>query len=124
MFKELKADNTIGNDPYSITIPHCTFENPPTASPVDTYNKGNWQGILTLKDNSKVTVNCSSMDEGHRVLDLISTVIDPDYLVGSFRKVGQHRGAAYKEITVKAVRLDYYPTGAKNMKPAYQKSFV
>jgi hypothetical protein len=124
VFKELKSDNTIGNDPYSITIPHCTLATAPTASPVDTYQKGNWQGILTLKDNSKVIVNCLTVAEANRVLTLISTVIDPAYLQNSFRKVGEHRGLAYKQITVKATLLDYYPTGTKNMKPAYRKSFI
>lgn len=107
-----------------MTIPHCTLTTAPTNSPIRTYQKGNWQGILTLKDNSKLTVNCSTVEEANRVIAAISTTIDPAYLVGSYVKVGQHRGLAYKSIEVKAVRLDYYPTGAANMRPIYQKYFV
>ena len=124
IFRELKPDNTIGNTPYVITIPHCTLGLAPTNSPIGTYQKGNWQGILTLKDNSKLVVNCATVDEANRVIAAISTVIDPNYLAESYVKVGQHRGLPYKSIEVKAVRLDYYPNGAANMRPIYQKYFV
>jgi hypothetical protein len=123
VFQELKADGTIGNDPYSITIPHCNLGTAPIKAPLTTYKKGNWQGILTLKDNSKLIVNCVDVDEVNRVIGALSKVIDPAYLVGSFVKIGPHRGLDYKTITVRVMRLDYYPNGSKNMKPAYVKSF-
>lgn len=124
VFKELRQDNTLGNDAYSITIPHCILTTAPRFSPLDQYDKGNWQGILTLKDNSKLTVNCIDVEEANRVISAISQVIDPAYLIGSYLKIGQHRGLAYKELRVKAVKLDYYPTGARNLRPAYLKRFV
>jgi hypothetical protein len=124
VFKELRDDNTLGKDPYPITIPHCILNTAPTVSPLVEYKKGNWQGILTLKDNSKVIVNCLDIIEANRVISAISRVIDLNYLDGSYVKIGQHRGLAYKEIRVKAVRLDYYSMGTKNMRPDYLKRFV
>jgi hypothetical protein len=123
VFKELKPDGTIGKDPYSITIPHCTLTTPPNGSPLARYEKGFIQGILTLKDNSKLIVNCKDSDECERVIATLSSVIAGNQLEGSSIKIGKTRGIAFKQIEVKAQRLDYFPNGAKTMKPAYMKSF-
>ena len=44
-------------------------------------------------------------------------------LEGATTKIGKTKGMAFKQIDVKAQRLDYYPKGVKTMKPAYMKSF-
>jgi Collagen triple helix repeat (20 copies) len=123
IFKELKDDGTIGNDNYSITIPHCTLTTAPTASPLTTYNKGDFEGILTLKDNSKLIVNCKDADECNRVITALSAVINSQQLTGSSTKIGQRKGLPFKKIKVKAVELHFYPTGLKSMKPVYFKRF-
>jgi TolA-binding protein len=123
VFKELKDDGTIGNDPYAITIPHCTLTMAPNASPLPTYKKGDYQGVLFLKDNSKLIVNCFDADEVQRVITALSTVIDSAYLQGATQTIGRHKNKPFKKIKVKAQELHFYPTGAKSMKPAYIKSF-
>lgn len=123
VFKEVRPDGTIGKDPYSITIPHCTLTTAPNSPPLATYKKGIYQGILTLKDNSKLIVNCKDVQECERVITTLSGVIASTQLEGSSTKIGKTKGIAFKEIEVKAQRLDYFPNGVKTMKPAYMKSF-
>jgi hypothetical protein len=123
VYKELRDDNTIGNDPYAITVPHCSLTSAPGSAILNTYRKGNWQGILSLKDNSKLIVNCIDSDECERVITELSKVIDSDYLVGSTQTIGKHKGKPFKQIRVKAQELHFFPNGAKTMKPAYVKSF-
>jgi hypothetical protein len=123
VFKEVRPDGTIGKDPYAITIPHCTLTTAPTASPLTTYKKGSIQGILTLKDNSKLIVNCKDKEECERVISALSAVIDSNQLTGSSTTIGERKGQPFKQIDVKAQLLHFYPNGAKTMTPAYIKSF-
>jgi cell division septum initiation protein DivIVA len=123
VYKELRGDGTIGNDPYAITVPHCALTTAPGAAILPEYQKGNYQGVLFLKDNSKLVVNCVSEVECQRVIDKLSKVIKSDYLTGSTTTIGKHKGRPFKEIRVKAQWLHFFPTGAKSMKPAYIKSF-
>ena len=123
LFRELRDDGTIGNDRYSITIPHCTLTTPPSNPPLVEYKKGDFEGILTLKDNSKLIVNCETAIECNRVIDKLSQVIDNDYLEGSSRKIGKRSGLPFKQIKVVASGAHYYPNGVKSMKPIYIKSF-
>jgi hypothetical protein len=123
VFREVRADNTLGNDHYAITIPHFSQSTPPAIAPLTTYKKGNFEGILTLNDNSKLIVNCVDADECTRVIGRLSAFIDGNQLTNSSTKIGQRSGLPFKEITVKAFRLDYYPNGVKTMRPAYLKSY-
>jgi hypothetical protein len=42
VFAEKKEDGTLGNDYYSITIPHPKSDKPPEESPLQPYKKGSW----------------------------------------------------------------------------------
>ena len=124
LFRELKEDGSLGKDWYPITIPHPlnTIKDKQTALP--NYKKGSWELILTLKDNSKVFVNAFSQNDAEEILKSINPQIDSNYLTNSFQKIGQRKGQALKEIVVKMVRADYYPTGAENSTPAWNKHFI
>ena len=123
LFREIRLDGTIGSDDYPITIPHFKFSNPPLTAPLGNYKKGNFEGILTLKDNSKVIVNCRDLAECFRVLEALKPYIEATQLEGSSIKAGERRGLPFKQIEVKPFRLDYYPTGVKSMKPAWLKAY-
>ncbi|GAX46293.1 hypothetical protein NIES4075_73140 [Tolypothrix sp. NIES-4075] len=123
IFVERKPDKSLGNDYYSLTIPHPNSNTAPNKAPLSSYKKGSCEGILTLKDNSKVIVNAFDKEAVQKVLEEISKLIDPKMLTGSFQKIGQRKGQNLKEITVELIRLDYYPQGAKDMKPKWIKNF-
>jgi hypothetical protein len=107
-----------------LTIPHF---NPAislvSGCPIQGFSKGNWEGILTLADNSKVIVNAITADEAERVIELAKGMILPSMLVGSFLKLGQRKGQALRQITVKARIAKYFATGQKNMKPNWVRYF-
>jgi hypothetical protein len=123
IYREIKPDGTIGGDHYSLTIPHFNRASAPSTPPLPQYEKGNFEGILTLSDNSKLIVNCIDSQECARVIGAIEPFIEAQYLAGSSIKIGERIGLPFKKITVKAWRLDYYPTGVKSTKPAYLKSY-
>ena len=123
LFVEKREDGTLAKDYYPITIPHPKTTTAPTASPLNDYKKGSWEGILTLKDNSKVFVNAFSKEEAENVIIQVKTILDPKYTEGSFYKVGQRKGQPLKEINVKLVRVDYYAEGTKSQKPTWVKLF-
>lgn len=123
LFKEKKPDGTIGNDPYPITIPHFKFTAPPSSAPLGDYRKGQVEGILTLKDNSKLIVHCFDQAEAERVINILKGLIDPTFLDGATQKIGKRNGQPFKEITVTPTRLDYYPSGVRAMKPSFVKVY-
>ncbi|MBC6434483.1 hypothetical protein FM036_29480 [Nostoc sp. HG1] len=123
LFVEKREDGTLGKDYYPITIPHPTITTAPITPPLNVYQKGSWEGILTLKDNSKVFVNALSQAEAETIINQTKTIIDPKYTEGSFYKVGQRKGQPLKEIKVQLVRVDYYPEGTKDKKPKWLKFF-
>ncbi|AVH73821.1 hypothetical protein [Nostoc sp. 'Lobaria pulmonaria (5183) cyanobiont'] len=123
LFVEKREDGSVANDYYPITIPHPTITTAPSTAPLDGYQKGSWEGILTLKDNSKVFVNAFSKEEAEKVITQIKTIIDPKYTEGSFYKVGQRKGQPLKEIKTQLVRVDYYADGTKSKKPTWIKFF-
>ncbi|MBD2167122.1 hypothetical protein H6G04_22285 [Calothrix membranacea FACHB-236] len=123
LFREVKEDNSLGDDYYPITMPHPTNTNASQQTALPNYKKGSWELILTLKDNSKVFVNAYSQEDAENEITAIKSKINSTYLENSIQKIGQRKGQALKEITVKCVRVDYYPNGTKNAKPQWVKRF-
>ena len=113
VFKEKLANGTIGTSPYPLTIPH-PIPDKPKSCPIPDYQKGQWEGILVLKDNSKVIVNAISLEEADRILTVIKGIIYPAYLKGSYQKVGQRKGQALKTINVIGKNAFYFSQGIKN----------
>ncbi|MFN6488130.1 MULTISPECIES: hypothetical protein [unclassified Nostoc] len=123
LFVEKRANGTLGKDYYPITIPHPTITTAPTTAPLNGYKKGSWEGILTLKDNTKVFVNAFSAAEAEQMINQIKAKVNPKYTEESFYKIGQRKGQPLKEINVKLVRCDYYAEGTKSNKPDWIKFF-
>jgi len=81
------------------------------------YQKGQIMGVLTLKDNSKLIVNCLSSEEVERVINELTGLIDPEYLTGLAPKVGKRGGKNLDQITVEPKIIKLFSTGQSNLLP-------
>ena len=108
---------------WSLTIPH--FDGSGTQTNIQKklklipdYDKGNYQGMLTLKYNSKLIIYAKSIIEAERFIKKIvtSNLIDKKYLdkANYDIKVGKIKGN-FKEIRVTPTYAKYYSTGQKNL---------
>jgi hypothetical protein len=114
VYLEKKSDGTLGKTPYSVHIPHFNESKKDTLKKgtFPDILKGNHYGILTLKDNSKITVNCKTQAECERVLDILKTFVLPDYLKCSIIRYGERKDSL-KEITVIPHICEYFKQGAR-----------
>lgn len=122
LYAEKLAGNRLGRSRYAMTIPHYLYvgEGKPR---FPEYQKGSWEGILVLNDNSKVIVNCISYKEASRVLNALKLFINPLMLNGSTQKIGERGGLPLKKITVKPVMSKFFATGQKDMNPTWVQSY-
>ncbi|NEO34304.1 MAG: hypothetical protein F6K36_28655 [Symploca sp. SIO3C6] len=111
---KLRRPGYTGN--YQLSIPHYIGGRKPN---IPSYKKGNWHGILTLTDNSKLTVNGVTMRECERVIKIFKRYINPKYLPGNF-KIGEVKGKPYHEFEIKPIRADFYSHGRKNLEPDWR----
>jgi len=121
LYGESLADNKTGRSRYPLTIPYYKFTGEGLPD-FPTYQKGQWEGTLTLRDNSKVTINAVSYNEAARVLGEIKKFIDPEKLDGITQKIGERGGVKLQTITVKPCTAKYFATGQKNTNPDYTLS--
>jgi len=103
-----------------VTIPHYSGPRNPS---LPNYRKGQWEGILTLNDNSKLIVNAYSKTEAERVIKWITRYINPTMLTKSFPKFGQRKGQPLKTILVTPRQAKFFPTGQQNMSPQWSSKF-
>ena len=121
-FGEVMEDDKIGPAKWPITIPHYHWSEG-TVPAIPSYTKGSWEGILTLKDNSKLIVNAISQSEAFAVISSLEIHIDPSMLQDSFIKVGERRGQPLQEIQVTPVVGKFFATGQKDLEPSWTVSF-
>ena len=125
-FAEMK-NAASGNTPakydsakYPITVPHWKGgkSDKPSLPP---YKKGNWEGILVLKDNSKVTINAQSEAECTKIINAIKPWIKSDMLKDSYFKCGKiTTKEPIKQIQVYPKYGRYFGKGQKNNKPDWR----
>ena len=124
LFGEKLGENNYDTARYPITIPHPIVQHY-TTSPLPDYKKGQYEVLLTLKDNSKLIINAFSIDEAEKMLEACKAIIDPDYLDGSIlRPIAPRKGPQLLEIVVGARRSEYFSTGLKNTKPDWIDTFT
>ena len=104
---------------YQLNLPHYSGGRV-NVSPIGPYQKGQYYGILTLKDNSKVFVNCISEAECLRVLAQASAAIDPAMLTGLAPKTGQRGGELLHTYTVYPYKLAWFPNGQNDTRPEWE----
>ncbi|MCC5629086.1 hypothetical protein LC613_13780 [Nostoc sphaeroides CHAB 2801] len=123
VFREVFENDTWGERMYPMTIPHPKSTTPPENRPLSDYQKGSWELMLTLKDNTKVFINALSMAECQRMIDQIKPLVADVFLENSFQKIGQRQGQQLLEVKVRIFKVDYYAKGTKNAKPSWSKYF-
>lgn len=107
---------------YVISIPHYSG-NVLNSSPITAYTKGDWMGIATLDDNSKIIVNCYSQAEASRVLTQALAIV-PNYLKTKLTtKIGQRNGDNLQSVRVVPRIAKFFSTGQRNTKPDWVKYF-
>lgn len=98
---------------YVTTIPHYRYTSLRDTPPFDYMDKGSTQGMLILKDNSKVIIYAKNQNEATRVINKIKNTIDPDFLENSYVKLGRIQNENMKEIRVYPKFGRFYDKGVK-----------
>jgi hypothetical protein len=115
IYRELKADGTLGKDRYSCAIPHSTYDSKPTTKPAfSNKQNGNIQATIKLKDNSSIIVYCRDEAEAQARINEMLAKVKEDKKTGKNPKFTKHPEGTFKEIALKAWRLDHYPNGASD----------
>jgi hypothetical protein len=113
IFREIRADQSLGNDYYSINIPHPKSIAKPSRKILPDYIKGNWQTLLTLNDNSKVIINTLTQGGGTSLMNSIKGLIDPNQLTKATIKQSHYPDHKFSEIVVTNFQVDYFAQGVK-----------
>lgn len=121
LYAEKLSNGKLGRTRWPITIPHYIGRNRNPRLP--SYRKGQWEAILTLKDNSKLMINAISREEAERVVNAIKPLIAPSYLVNSQLKIGIRKGEQLKQCLVVPTSARFFATGQKDTQPNWVKSF-
>lgn len=116
LYAEVQKDGKLGNSRWAMTIPHYSKKNTYKPS-FPTYNKGDFEGMLRLADNSNIIVNASTAAECKRVLNALKQFLPQPMLKGSTMKVGQRFGMDFKKVKVTAVSAKFFSNGQHNAKP-------
>lgn len=117
IFRDKNKKSKSGN--YSLHIPHYNGNKNPN---ITSYDKGNWRGCLILKDNSRLEVNAKSESEAKQVINQLKKYVETKYLTDDLH-VSPRKGKQIKEITVRPIRADYYPTGYGDLNPNWRHYF-
>jgi hypothetical protein len=118
LYAEVSKDGKLTSSRWSLNLPH--YNKPKSYKPAfPTYEKGSFEGILRLSDNSPVIVNCKNSTECKRVLNALKQFIPQKLTKGSVMKIGERFGADYKQVRVKAVSIKFFAEGQKDMKPTW-----
>ena len=108
---------------YPISVPHWNGTASDSIS-LPSYIKGNYEGIYTLSDNSKVTINAKNEIECKRILNAIKPHISQQYLKDAYFKGGVIvRDKPIKESRVKPRYGRYFQEGQKNNKQDWRIDF-
>ncbi len=109
---------------YPISVPHWDGS-PGEQIFLPSYIKGNYEGIYTLKDNSKITINSQNEIECKRILQAIIPHVSKTYLEDAYFKGGLIvRDDPIKESRVKPKYGRYFKDGQKNNKPDWRIDFL
>lgn len=114
------ATNKFLDSKWSLAIPYYRF--PEGATPlIPDYKKGQIQGMLTLDDNSKIIVNCSTREEAARVLASLEVLVDPSMLQNKDSLIGERKGKALKTCTVKPRSIKFFEDGQRDTTPTWSQ---
>ncbi|MEH2378292.1 MAG: hypothetical protein V7K27_05210 [Nostoc sp.] len=112
----------IGSPKYRITIPHHKPEKLVLPKPpFPNYQRGNWEIIFVLKDNSKITIHSFDKTEGDKILSAAKDLVDPNYLNGAYESKSCLVGTTtpITKIKVKCRMAKFYATGCLTLFPTW-----
>lgn len=122
VYREKLPNGTWGTNSYALVVPHPIGASPATVSKPPPYIKGNWEGILKLKDNSKIIVNASTKLGVESMIGTMRAYVNPEYLVDSQLKVGERSGKrVFATLKVECWRIDYWAQGMTGNRQATWK---
>lgn len=116
---EKNEDGTLGSAKYVVTIPHYRYSTPTAFAPFYSLSKGSFQGVLTLKDNSKVIIYGNSIQHTRSVLLNIWNEITATKRLPFNPKVGPIGNPDFKEVTVYPKYGKYFADGGRKAIPTW-----
>ncbi len=121
VYRKVSTDGTLGKDYYPLTIPHSTYTTKPTTKPkFRNHEKGNWQGLLKLKDGSAIIVYSKTKVEAQAQIDEMLLKVKDEKKTGKKPTFTEHPPGTFAEFTAKAWKLDHYPNGLQpDVSPAW-----
>ncbi|MBD2692638.1 collagen-like triple helix repeat-containing protein [Anabaena catenula] len=120
-FAEVLPDGKLGKSRWTSTIPHYNKDKNYKLSIPD-YEKGDYEGIKELADNSKIIVNGSNEATCLQVINNLLSHVPEKFTIGTKPpKIGKREGV-YKKCKVRAVRCHYFATGQQDLVPTWSKS--
>jgi len=108
-------DGKWGSPKYSISLPHPKSTEKLLTAPLPDYEKGNFEAVLRLKDNSKLIINCSSRNECDRVVKILKGFISDEALKGSDIKFSERNGLPVKRQKMSAKFATYFEKGVEDV---------
>jgi hypothetical protein len=126
VYAEIFGSGKLGSSRWSLTVPHYRGTAKSKIS-APSYKRGNWQGQLTLNDGSTIVVNAASSEECKRSINKLKILVPNDYRLTKEGKAIKPRVVENPNIDLKScnvvpVMAKYYPTGQKDMDPAWSQS--
>ena len=118
------SDGTWDKPKYVMSIPHWNKSKEETQiGDFPEYEKGDFQGVRVLPDNSKLIVNALSRDEALRVLVKLSASIPADMIEFSQTSIADRRGAPLRKIKVFPRIARFFATGQRDLRPTWSIDF-
>jgi hypothetical protein len=106
---------------HSLSIPHPANVELPEEAILPAYQKGNYQGMLILADNSKFIINCVSAAEAQRMCDLAASLIEAQYLETPYKVwITERKGYAIGEAQMTPTSVQYFSKGQQDLKPDWR----
>lgn len=103
---------------HSIAIPHPASTQKWTENLLGNYEKGPWAAMLTLSDNSKFTINCSTETEAERMLAKAKTLISQIYFQGNFyERISLRKGNRIEPALMRGKKASYFSSGNRKTVP-------
>ena len=112
---------TANRNYHDISIPHPVNIAKRIVSPIASYTKGNFQGMVICKDNSKFIINASTAASAEALCNQAIAAINPVWLESPPRvHISQRKGQAVTPELMKPRFLMYFPTGQKQTIPEWR----
>lgn len=122
LYAEQKPGGKLGQSRWALTLPWFKEDmRSQLATSLPSYNKGQWQGMKVLSDNSKIILYAASQVEAENTVNQLLVFIQPGMINGGDIYIGQRKGANLREVFVVPTIAHYYPTGQQNTAPAWSE---